>query len=26
VRQFALRQTLLLAHRSQPGRPNLNIH
>ena len=26
VRQFALRQTFLLAHRSQPGRPNFNIH
>jgi len=26
VRQFALRQTLLLAHRSQPSRPNFNIH
>jgi len=26
VRQLALRQTLFLAHRSQPGRPNFNIH
>src|SRR2546430_6762642 len=26
VRQLALRQTLFLAHRAQPGRPNLDIH
>src|SRR2546422_8810176 len=26
VRQLALRQTLFLAHRPQPGRPNLAIH
>src|SRR2546422_9328924 len=26
VRQLALRQTLFLAHRPQPGRPNFDIH